>query len=128
MWRRRQTTKFNGASYISQRGAEAVYSAEGRRQIKETIDYYHRNAATMKKALTDFGLKVYGGVNSPYLWIKIPNGDTSWSFFGRLLNEAAVVTTPGVGFGSCGEGYIRLTAFGTNDDVNEAMARIKEIL
>lgn len=128
MWRRRQTTKFNGASYISQRGAEAVYGAEGQKQIKETIDYYHRNASTMKKSLTDFGLKVYGGVNSPYLWIKIPNGDTSWSFFGRLLNEAAVVTTPGVGFGSCGEGYIRLTAFGTNDDVNEAMARIKEIL
>ena len=125
MWRRRQTTKFNGASYITQRGAEAIYTPQGRAEIEASINYYHRNAAMMKQSLEDFGLTVYGGVNSPYLWVKIPEGQTSWSFFDRLLSDAALVTTPGVGFGPSGEGFIRLTAFGSHDDAGEAMQRIK---
>lgn len=128
MWRRRQTTKFNGASYISQRGAEAIYSEQGQREIMDNINYYHKNASLMKQALEQMGLKVYGGVNSPYLWVKIPEGETSWSFFGRLLNDAALVTTPGVGFGQSGEGFVRLTAFGDNKDVSEAMQRIKKMI
>ena len=128
IWRRRQTTKFNGASYISQRAAEAIYSHAGRKQIMDNISYYHQNARIMKKELIAFGLKVYGGVNSPYLWVKIPKGETSWSFFEKLLSEAALVTTPGVGFGSCGEGFIRITAFGEQDDTVEAMNRIKKVL
>lgn len=128
IWRRRQTTKFNGASYISQRAAEAIYSHAGRKQIMDNISYYHQNARIMKKELTAFGLKVYGGVNSPYLWVKIPKGETSWSFFEKLLSEAALVTTPGVGFGYCGEGFIRITAFGEQDDTVEAMNRIKKVL
>ena len=128
MWRRRQTTKFNGASYISQRGAEAIYTEEGRREIMANIDYYHENARVMKSSLESLGLKVYGGVNSPYLWVRIPDGETSWSFFDKLLNEAALVTTPGVGFGPSGGGFIRLTAFGSHDDAREAMERISETL
>lgn len=128
IWRRRQTTKFNGASYISQRAAEAIYTHAGRKQVMDNISYYHQNARIMKKELTAFGLKVYGGVNSPYLWVKIPKGETSWSFFEKLLSEAALVTTPGVGFGSCGEGFIRITAFGEQDDTVEAMNRIKKVL
>ncbi len=125
MWRRRQTTKFNGASYITQRGAEAIYTPQGRAEIEASINYYHQNATMMKQSLEDFGLTVYGGVNSPYLWVKIPEGQTSWSFFDRLLRGAALVTTPGVGFGPSGEGFIRLTAFGSHDDASEAMQRIK---
>lgn len=128
MWRRRQTTKFNGASYVSQRGAEAVYTELGRKEIEANINFYHRNAALMKNSLETFGLTVYGGVNSPYLWVKIPEGETSWSFFDRLLNQAALVTTPGVGFGLSGEGFVRLTAFGSHEDATEAMQRIKSLL
>lgn len=128
MWRRRQTTKFNGASYVSQRGAEAVYTELGRKEIEANINFYHRNAALMKNSLETFGLTVYGGVNSPYLWVKIPEGETSWSFFDRLLNQAALVTTPGVGFGPSGEGFVRLTAFGSHEDATEAMQRIKSLL
>lgn len=128
MWRRRQTTKFNGASYISQRGAEAIYTHEGRAQVEADINYYHQNAALMKSSLEALGLAVYGGVNSPYLWVRIPDGETSWSFFDRLLSHAALVTTPGVGFGPSGEGFIRLTAFGSHADAREAMARIKAVL
>ena len=125
MWRRRQTTKFNGASYISQRGAEAIYTPQGMAEIEENISYYHKNASLMKLSLEALGLTVYGGVCSPYLWVKIPQGETSWSFFDKLLNNAALVTTPGVGFG---EGFIRLTAFGSHDDAKEAMQRIKSVL
>lgn len=128
MWNRRQCTKFNGTSYITQRAAEAVYSAEGKIQIKETIDYYMTNAQIMKEGLEAAGLKVYGGVNAPYLWVKTPNGLSSWRFFEQMLYEANVVGTPGVGFGPSGEGYIRLTAFGERNDCIEAMRRIKNWL
>lgn len=128
LWRRRQTTKFNGASYVSQRAAAAVYTPEGRRQTMENIAYYRQNAAILKERLTDCGLLVYGGTNSPYLWVKIPGGHTSWSFFSLLLREAALVTTPGAGFGRCGEGFVRLTAFGGRDDVREAAERMKSIV
>ncbi len=128
MWRRRQTTKFNGASYVSQRGAEAIYTPQGRAEIEANISYYHKNASLMKQSLEALGFTVYGGVCSPYLWVKIPQGETSWSFFDKLLNSAALVTTPGVGFGPSGEGFIRLTAFGSHDDAKEAMQRIKSVL
>ena len=128
MWNRRQCTKFNGTSYISQRAAEAVYSPEGKEQIQETINYYMTNARIMKEGLESTGLKVYGGVNAPYLWVKTPNGTSSWRFFDQMLYEANVVGTPGVGFGPSGEGYIRLTAFGERNDCIEAMRRIKNWL
>ena len=128
LWNRRQCTKFNGTSYITQRAAEAVYSAEGKAQIKETIGYYMTNAKIMKEGLEATGLKVYGGVNAPYLWVKTPNGLSSWRFFEQMLYEANVVGTPGVGFGPSGEGYIRLTAFGERNDCIEAMRRIKNWL
>lgn len=128
MWRRRQTTKFNGASYISQRGAEAIYSEQGRREVEANIEYYHANARLMKSSLEQAGLTVYGGVNSPYLWVKTPSGATSWAFFDRLLHDAALVSTPGAGFGPSGEGFIRLTAFGSHDDAEEAMKRLEKLL
>ena len=128
LWNRRQCTKFNGTSYITQRGAEAVYSPEGKEQIQKTIDYYMTNAKIMHESLTACGLKVYGGVNAPYLWIKCPDGLSSWKFFDKLLYEVNIVGTPGVGFGPSGEGYLRLTAFGDRDDTLEAMARLKKWL
>ena len=126
LWERRQSTKFNGTSYISQRGAEAIYTPEGREQIRQTIDYYMGNAGIMRDALTKLGLTVYGGENAPYLWVKTPNGMESWKFFEQLLYGAGIVCTPGVGFGPSGEGYIRFTAFGNREDVEEAMKRIAE--
>ena len=126
LWERRQSTKFNGTSYISQRGAEAIYTPEGREQIRKTIDYYMTNARIMRDALTKLGLTVYGGENAPYLWVKTPNGMESWKFFEQLLYGAGIVCTPGVGFGPSGEGYIRFTAFGNREDVEEAMKRIAE--
>ena len=128
LWNRRQCTKFNGTSYITQRAAEAIYTAEGRRQVKETIDYYMNNARTMKEGLETSGLEVYGGVNAPYIWLKTPNSISSWRFFEQMLYEANVVGTPGVGFGPSGEGYIRLTAFGKHEDCVEAMKRIRNWL
>lgn len=128
LWNRRQSTKFNGTSYITQRAAEAIYTPEGQRQIKETIDYYMNNARTMKQGLEAAGLKVYGGVNAPYIWLKTPDGTGSWRFFEQMLYEANVVGTPGVGFGPSGEGYIRLTAFGKHEDCVEAMKRIRKWL
>jgi LL-diaminopimelate aminotransferase len=128
LWNRRQCTKFNGTSYITQRAAEAIYSPEGKKQIKETINYYLNNARTMKEGFEASGLKVYGGVNSPYLWLKTPDNIGSWRFFEQMLYEANVVGTPGVGFGPSGEGYIRLTAFGNHEDCVEAMRRIKNWL
>ena len=126
IWDRRQCTKFNGTSYISQRAAEAIYTPEGRKQVKEIIDYYMENADIMRDSLTRLGYKVFGGVDAPYLWIKTPDGIDSWKFFEQLLYGASVVCTPGVGFGPSGEGYIRLTAFGDRDDCREAMKRIAE--
>ena len=124
VWNRRQCTKFNGTSYITQRAAEAIYTPEGKAQVRATIDYYLRNASTMLSGLCAVGLEAYGGVNSPYIWLKTPAGVTSWEFFDKLLNEANVVGTPGAGFGPAGEGYLRLTAFGTYEDCLEAMDRI----
>ncbi len=126
LWNRRQCTKFNGTSYITQRGAEAIYTPEGKEQVKATIRYYMTNAAIMKEGLESTGLKVFGGENAPYIWVKTPNGIGSWKFFEQMLYEANVVGTPGVGFGPSGEGYIRLTAFGERADCEEAMKRIKQ--
>lgn len=127
LWNRRHCTKFNGVSYIVQRAAEAVYTKEGRKQIKENIDYYKENAKIIKQGLEEAGYTVYGGVNSPYVWLKLPDGMKSWDFFDKLLTEANVVGTPGVGFGPSGEGYFRLTGFGTKENTREAIRRIKEM-
>lgn len=128
LWDRRQCTKFNGTSYISQRAAEAIYSPEGKKQIKQTIDYYMENARIIRESLTELGLTVYGGKNAPYLWVKTPADAPSWKFFENMLNGAQVVCTPGVGFGLAGEGFIRITSFGDRNDCIEAMARIKKWL
>ena len=127
LWNRRQTTKFNGASYPVQRAAEATYSPEGRKQIQEVVDYYMENAKLIRESLTDIGLEVYGGVSSPYIWVKTPNDMDSWDFFDILLKEANVVGTPGSGFGPSGEGYLRLTAFNTLENTIEAMDRISKL-
>ena len=127
LWNRRQTTKFNGASYPVQRAAEATYSEEGRKQIEEVVNYYMENAKIIRESLTDIGLEVYGGVSSPYIWVKTPNNMDSWDFFDILLNEANVVGTPGSGFGPSGEGYLRLTAFNTLENTLEAMDRISKL-
>ena len=127
LWNRRTTTKFNGVSYIVQRAAEAIYSEEGKKQIKENIKYYLENAKIIKTGLQEAGYTVYGGVNSPYIWLKVPDGMKSWEFFDMLLEKANVVGTPGSGFGACGEGYFRLTAFGTKENSIEAINRIKNI-
>lgn len=126
LWLRRQSTKFNGASYISQRAAEAIYSAEGRQQVRKTIDYYMQNAKMMRKALKQMSFSVYGGENAPYLWVKTPHGMDSWQFFEHMLYTAAVVCTPGAGFGPCGEGYVRLTAFAKREDIEEALLRLQD--
>ncbi len=127
LWNRRQCTKFNGASYISQAGAAAVYTAEGKRQCRQIIDSYLSNAAVIRKSLTKLGYDVYGGVNAPYIWMKTPDGLSSWDFFDRLLQKANVVGTPGSGFGPSGEGYFRLTAFAKPADVEEAMQRFTAV-
>ena len=127
LWNRRQGTKFNGVSYPVQRAAEAIYTKEGQKQIKENIAYYMENAKIIKDGLKEAGFIVYGGVNAPYIWLKVPDGLSSWEFFDKLLNEANVVGTPGVGFGPSGEGYFRLTAFGTKENTIEAIARIKKM-
>ncbi len=127
LWNRRHGTKFNGVSYPIQRAAEAVYSEEGQKQIKENIAYYMNNAKIIKEGLQDAGFTVYGGTNAPYIWLKVPDGLTSWEFFDKLLCEANVVGTPGVGFGPSGEGYFRLTAFGTKENTIEAIERIKNM-
>ncbi len=124
LWNRRQSTKFNGASYLAQRAAEAIYTPEGKLQIRETIAYYMENARLMREALTDVGFKVYGGKDAPYLWVGTPDGMTSWEFFDWMLRSAHVVCTPGVGFGNQGEGYVRLTAFGTHENTEKALHRI----
>lgn len=125
LWLRRQTTKFNGVPYVVQRGAEAVFSDEGLRQIKENIDYYFDNASLITKTLDELGIWSTGGGNSPYIWLKCPNDMSSWDYFDYLLEKANLVGTPGVGFGSCGEGFFRLTAFGDKEKVAMAMERLK---
>ncbi len=127
MWARRHGTKFNGAPYIIQRAGEAVYSAEGQAQIKEQVGYYMNNAKTIYTGLKDAGFEVYGGVNAPYIWLKTPDKMTSWDFFDYLLDNAQVVGTPGSGFGPSGEGYFRLTAFGTYENTVRALDRIKAL-
>lgn len=127
LWNRRHTTKFNGVSYVTQKGAAAIYSPEGKAQIKELVNYYMTNAAMIRDGLREAGFTVYGGVNAPYIWLKTPQGHTSWSFFDLLLREANIVGTPGVGFGQCGEGYFRLTAFGSRENTERAIQRIKKL-
>lgn len=127
LWNRRHTTKFNGVSYVTQRGAAAIYSAEGQAQINSLVDYYMTNAAIIREGLASIGLEVFGGVNAPYIWLKTPNGMDSWSFFDKLLSEANIVGTPGVGFGQSGQGYFRLTAFGSRENTEKAVERIKKL-
>lgn len=128
LWERRQCCKFNGASYITQKGAEAVYTPEGRAQITETIDYYLGNAGIIKRTMQILGLEPVGGDNSPYVWSRTPDGLASWDFFDRCLKEANVVITPGSGFGKLGEGYFRASAFGDRDKTIEAMERIEKMI
>ena len=125
LWNRRTCTKFNGVSYIVQRAAEATYTPEGRKQIEENIRYYKENAKIIKNGLEEAGFTVYGAVNSPYIWLKVTEGMTSWEFFDKILEEVNVVGTPGSGFGPHGEGYFRLTAFGTKENTVKAVERIK---
>jgi LL-diaminopimelate aminotransferase len=126
LWSRRHSTKFNGASYPVQMGAAAVYTARGKAEVQANIDYYLANARLIRDGLGALGLRVFGGVNAPYVWIKTPGDMGSWEFFDRLLNEAHVVGTPGAGFGARGEGYLRLSAFGKREHVEEAVTRIRE--
>ena len=125
LWNRRQCTKFNGASYLSQRAAEALYSDEGKKQVRETINYYLRNAGLLRDAMKQLGYETFGGVNSPYIWIKAPDGLSSWEFFTILLEKCNVACTPGVGFGPSGEGYIRLTGFASHENTLRAVERFK---
>ncbi len=127
LWNRRQTTKFNGASYVIQRGAAAIYTPEGERQIEETLDYYRANARVIKEGLERAGFTVYGAVNSPYVWCKTPEGMGSWDLFNLLLEKANVITTPGAGFGPSGEGYIRLSAFGDAEATKKGVERIEAL-
>jgi LL-diaminopimelate aminotransferase len=126
MWKRRQSTKFNGTAYIVQRGAEAIFTPAGEAQIREVIDYYKENARIIKAGLEALGMVTYGGVNAPYIWVQTPNRISSWEFFDLLLNEVQVVGTPGSGFGQAGEGFFRFTAFGNRGGTLEAVERIKK--
>ncbi len=126
LWNRRQCTKFNGASYISQRGAAAIYTPEGRRQATDAVEYYMENARVLREGLIEAGFEVFGGVDAPYVWIKTPGEMTSWEFFDLLLEKANVAGTPGSGFGPAGEGYFRLTAFNTHENTVRAIGRIKK--
>lgn len=128
LWNRRHTTKFNGVSYIVQRGAEAVFSPEGQKQVRGLIDFYMENAKLIREGLQALGVEVHGGVNAPYVWLRAPHGLSSWEFFDRLLNEAHLVGTPGSGFGAAGEGYFRLSAFNSRANVLEALERLKKWL
>lgn len=128
LWSRRHSTKFNGTAYIVQRGAAAIYTDEGQRQVAANIAYYMENARIIREGLSALGLSVFGGVNAPYIWLKTPNNMPSWDFFDKLLREANVVGTPGAGFGPCGEGCFRLTAFGAREDTEKAIDRIRQRL
>jgi LL-diaminopimelate aminotransferase len=127
LWNRRQSTKFNGVSYVVQRGAEAVYSPEGQAQTKALVSFYLENAKIIRTAMAVAGLQVYGGVNAPYVWVKTPNNISSWDFFDKLLFNCHVVVTPGSGFGAAGEGYFRISAFNSRENVNEAVRRIADL-
>ncbi len=127
VWKRRHCTKFNGVSYVTQCGAAATYTPQGQQQIRQTIDVYMTNAGLIRNALIELGYEVHGGLNAPYIWLKTPDGMGSWEFFDHLLNKANVIGTPGVGFGPAGEGYFRLTAFGTPENVREALDRIAKL-
>lgn len=127
LWNRRQCTKYNGCPYIVQRAAAATYSPEGREQVMDVIRGYQRNAENLRAATTSMGLSVYGGVNAPYIWVRVPDGMTSWGFFDHVLNNTALVCTPGAGFGASGEGYVRLTAFGSPADTEEAIKRLASL-
>lgn len=127
LWNRRQCTKFNGVSYVIQKGAEAVYSEDGKGKLKENIQYYQENARMIKEGLAKIGIDAYGGVNAPYIWMKIPNKMKSWYFFDLLLEKTQIVGTPGIGFGPSGEGYFRLSAFGKQEDTQEAITRIETL-
>lgn len=127
LWRRRQSIKFGATSYLAQRGAEAIYSEQGQKEIKDNINYYLENARYIREELKKAGFTLYGGKNSPYIWLKVPEGETSWSFFDVLLNDAGIVTTPGAGFGNAGEGYIRISSFGNKEDTVEAVKKIVEL-
>lgn len=126
LWSRRHSTKFNGVAYPVQRAAEAAFSIEGQREVKQRIDYYLENAAIIRKKMVELGYQCTGGINSPYIWVK--TGSDSWEFFDRLLEEAGVVTTPGTGFGACGEGHIRISAFNHREQIEKAMERIGDAL
>ncbi len=128
LWNRRQSTKFNGVSYIIQRGAEAAYSETGRQQIRDLVEYYLTNAKLLREGLQDVGITVYGGVNAPYIWLKTPEGISSWDFFDRLLEQGHLVGTPGSGFGAAGEGYFRLSAFNSRDNVERAIDRFQKVI
>ena len=128
LWNRRHTTKYNGTSYIIQRGAEAIFTPEGKRETAAVIAYYLENAHIIREGLESIGITAYGGVNAPYIWLKTPQGLSSWDFFDKLLAEANIVGTPGAGFGPCGEGYFRLTAFGDRENTKRAVERIKKKL
>lgn len=127
LWNRRQSTKFNGVSYIIQRGAEAVYSPQGQAEVKALVSFYMENAAIIRRELSAAGIEVHGGEHAPYVWLKTPEGLDSWGFFDHLLQKAHVVGTPGSGFGAAGEGYFRLSAFNSRNNVEEAMARIRRL-
>jgi len=127
LWNRRHTTKFNGTAYIVQRGAAAIYTEEGQKQVKELVGYYLENARIIREGLTAAGLEVYGGINAPYIWLKTPHDMPSWDFFDKLLTELNIVGTPGAGFGPCGEGYFRLTSFGDREDTKRAVARFQNL-
>ncbi|NJK34682.1 MAG: LL-diaminopimelate aminotransferase [Oscillatoriales cyanobacterium SM2_2_1] len=127
LWNRRQATKFNGVSYIVQRGAEAVYSSEGQNQVRSLVDFYMENARMIREKLVAAGLTVYGGVNAPYVWVKTPDGLSSWDFFDKLLHHCHVVCTPGSGFGAAGEGYCRISAFNGREQVRTAMERMERL-
>lgn len=127
LWNRRHTTKFNGTAYIVQRGAAAIYTEEGQKQVKELVSYYMENARIIREGLKSVGIKAYGGVNAPYIWLKTPDNMSSWDFFDKLLHEVNIVGTPGAGFGPCGEGYFRLTAFGSRENTERAVARFAKL-
>ena len=128
LWNRRQSTKFNGASYVVQRGAAAAYTDDGRVQMRALIDFYMANARLLREGLESVGIKVFGGVNAPYVWLKTPNNLSSWDFFDRLLSKAHLVGTPGSGFGAAGEGYFRLSAFNSRQNVEEALQRVRSVI
>lgn len=127
LWNRRQTTKFNGCSYITQKGAAAVYSPEGKAQIAKLVEHYMTNAKIIREGIAALGIEVFGGINAPYIWLKTPEGMGSWEFFDKLLTQAHIVGTPGVGFGQSGEGYFRLTAFGSRENTEKAVERFQNL-